>query len=72
MKSLKKTKFPGSDAKHVWLIEFYAPWCQHCKRLKPTMERLAKELEGFVKVGAVDAKRRSSCAASRASPVSPS
>ena len=39
VKSLKKTKFPGSDAKHVWLIEFYAPWCQHCKRLKPTMER---------------------------------
>ena len=57
VKSLKKTKFPGSDAKHVWLIEFYAPWCQHCKRLKPTMERLAKELEGFVKVGAVNCEK---------------
>ena len=57
VKSLRKTKFPGSDAKHVWLIEFYAPWCQHCKRLKPTMERLAKELEGFVKVGAVNCEK---------------
>ena len=57
VKSLRKTKFPGSDAKHVWLIEFYAPWCQHCQRLKPTMERLAKELEGLVKVGAVNCEK---------------
>ena len=27
VKSLNSNKFPGKDAKHSWLVEFYAPWC---------------------------------------------
>ena len=54
VKSLRRNKFPGSDAKHVWLVMFYAPWCQHCKKFTPTFERLALELDGLVKVGAVN------------------
>jgi len=37
------------------LVEFYAPWCGHCKSLKPAWSQAAKKLKGIVKVAAIDA-----------------
>ena len=43
------------DSDDMWLVEFFAPWCGHCKNLEPHWKKAAKELKGKVKLGAVDA-----------------
>ncbi|KAJ8684102.1 hypothetical protein QAD02_019894 [Eretmocerus hayati] len=47
---------------HVWIVEFYAPWCGHCQQLKPEYEKAAKALKGIVKVGGVNADDHKSLA----------
>ena len=39
------------------MVEFYAPWCGHCKNLEPEWKSAAKELGNTpnIKLGAVDA-----------------
>ncbi len=36
------------------LVDFWAEWCQPCKMLTPTIEELAAEFKGKVKIGKVD------------------
>ena len=36
------------------LLEFYATWCPHCKRMAPTYEDVAERLEGEVDVWRID------------------
>lgn len=36
------------------LVDFWAEWCMPCKMLAPTIEKIAGEYAGKVKVGKVD------------------
>ncbi|XP_063548953.1 protein disulfide-isomerase A6 homolog [Cydia strobilella] len=49
-----------TNSEEVWIVEFYAPWCGHCKNLVPEYKKAAKALKGIIKVGAVDADQHKS------------
>lgn len=36
------------------LVDFWAEWCMPCKMLAPTIDQIADEFKGKVKVGKVD------------------
>lgn len=57
--NFKKLVMESDD---VWLVAMVAPWCGHCKNLKPEWAKAARELRGKVKLGQVDATVHTSIA----------
>nr|GMC77056.1 protein disulfide isomerase-like 2-3 [Ipomoea batatas] len=41
-------------SKDLWIVEFFAPWCGHCKKLAPEWKKASKNLKGKVNLGHVD------------------
>jgi protein disulfide-isomerase-like protein len=54
--------FDELASKGIWFLEFYAPWCGHCKKLAPIYEQLATSLKGSVNVGKIDCTIQTSLA----------
>lgn len=48
------------------ILDFYATWCGPCAALAPSLERLANEFEGRLKVLKVDVDRNEALAAAAA------
>lgn len=42
------------NSKDIWMVEFYAPWCGHCKALEPEWKQAASNLKGQVRFAKVD------------------
>jgi protein disulfide-isomerase-like protein len=57
---LTESNFDDLTSKGDWLLEFYAPWCGHCKKLAPTYDKVATKLKGQVNVGKVDCTEQTS------------
>lgn len=36
------------------LVDFYAEWCGPCKMMSPTVDKLAAEYEGKIRIGKLD------------------
>ena len=51
---LGSPKFPDGKSKHLWLVVFYRNDIRECAEVKPQVDRLAEQVTGTYKIGAIN------------------
>uniref|UniRef100_A0A0R3RQK7 DnaJ homolog subfamily C member 10 n=1 Tax=Elaeophora elaphi TaxID=1147741 RepID=A0A0R3RQK7_9BILA len=54
--TLSRSDFERTVSKtdEIWFINFYSTFCSHCHQLAPTWRKFAQEMEGVLRIGAVN------------------
>uniref|UniRef100_UPI00358F9C18 dnaJ homolog subfamily C member 10 n=1 Tax=Myxine glutinosa TaxID=7769 RepID=UPI00358F9C18 len=53
--TLDKGNFDAAvSSGELWFVNFYSPGCSHCHNLAPTWREFAKEMDGVIRIGAVN------------------
>uniref|UniRef100_A0A8D2DRT7 DnaJ homolog subfamily C member 10 n=1 Tax=Sciurus vulgaris TaxID=55149 RepID=A0A8D2DRT7_SCIVU len=53
--TLERREFDAAvNSGELWFINFYSPGCSHCHDLAPTWRDFAKEVDGLLRIGAVN------------------
>lgn len=42
------------DSGETWFVNFYSTYCSHCHQLAPTWRKFAREMDGVLRIGAVN------------------
>lgn len=62
VRQMNAESFARVVAQETALVDFYAAWCVHCRRLAPVLEQVAAECDGHLVVGKVDVEEENALA----------
>lgn len=48
--TMSEENFNDYEKEYIRIVDFYTPWCGHCKELAPKWKTIAKNLRGVIRV----------------------